>query len=423
MGLPVKRRFVNRLTATAAVAMAAVLAAAGCGTDPGASDGDGKAAGTIKFIAASYSDATTKYWKDLVKRFEAKNKGIKVQLQVMDWNTLLQQAPTMIQTKSYPDILNYNDFSAYAKEGLLHPVSDVLGSELQGQFAKTFTDKAQLDGEQYGIPFIASVRSLAYNKKIFEEIGEKEPPKTWDDVVRIAKKAKAKGYVGYGLPLGAEEAQAEFSMWIWNNGGGWKTGDEWTINSDKNLETVNFLRDLANKEKVTQPNPGKTDRSDGVWKAFSQGKVAMAAIMPHGTFTNKYMKDAPFDWDSAPFPTNGGQESVTLGVQDFLMSFKKPGNKEPVKKFLEFFYQQDNYVKFNETEGFLPVTTSAQEVMKSDPIVASGIELLPNARFAPVEDAKWTDVAAEARNSLGTAMDPKNDPRKVLDDLQKVAEG
>ena len=414
----------RRTFSAAAVALAAMLATAGCGTDPGVGDGDGKAAGTIKFIAASYSDNTTKYWKDLVAEFEKENPDIKVDLQVMDWNTLLQQAPTMIQTKSYPDILNYNDFSAYAKEGLLHPVSDVMSAELIEEFNPTFVEKAKLDGTQYGIPFIASVRSLAYNKDIFAEIGESEPPKTWDDLLRIAKKAKEKGYVGYGLPLGAEEAQAEFSMWIWNNGGGWKDGDKWTINSDKNLETLNFLRDLANTHKVTQPNPGKTDRSDGVWKAFSQGKVAMAAIMPHGTFTNKYMADAPFEWDSAPFPTNGGQESVTLGVQDFLMAFKKPGNKEPVRKFLEFFYAKENYVKFNVTEGFLPVTKSAAEQMAADdPIIASGIELLSNARFAPVEDAKWTDVAAEARNTLGTAMEPSADPKKVLDDLQKVAEG
>ncbi len=420
MGFQVRRR----IFATAAMAMAAAMVVAGCGSDPGTGDGDGKAAGTIKFIAASYSDNTTKYWKDLVARFEKKNPKIKVQLQVLDWNTLLQQAPTMIQTKSYPDILNYNDFSAYAKEGLLHPVSDVLGPDLQKEFATTFTDKAKLDGKQYGIPFIASVRSLAYNKKIFKEIGESSPPKTWADLTRIAKKAKAKGYVGYGLPLGAEEAQAEFSMWMWNGGGDWKTGDKWSINSDKNLATLNFLRDLSNKDKVTQPNPGKTDRSDGVWKAFSQGKVAMAAIMPHGTFTNKYMKDAPFDWGSAPFPTKeSGQESVTLGVQDFLMAFKKAGNKGPVKKFLEFFYQKDNYVKFNQAEGFLPVTNSAADVMKSDPVVASGIELLPNARFAPVEDAKWTDVAKEARETLGTAMEPGQDPKKVLDNLQKVAEG
>jgi multiple sugar transport system substrate-binding protein len=405
------------------MAMAAALVAAGCGSDPGTGDGDGKAAGTIKFIAASYSDNTTKYWKDLVAEFENKNPKIKVQLQVLDWNTLLQQAPTMIQTKSYPDILNYNDFSAYAKEGLLHPVDDVMSKDLQSQFSTTFTDKAKLDGKQYGIPFIASVRSLAYNKKIFKEIGESAPPKTWADLVRIAKKAKAKGYVGYGLPLGAEEAQAEFSMWMWNGGGDWKSGDKWAINSEQNLSTLNFLRDLANKDKVTQPNPGKTDRSDGVWKAFSQGKVAMAAIMPHGTFTNKYMKDAPFEWGSAPFPTkDAGQESVTLGVQDFLMAFKKAGNKGPVKKFLEFFYQKDNYVKFNQAEGFLPVTTSAADVMKSDPVVASGIDLLPNARFAPVEDAKWTDVAKEARETLGTAMEPGQDPKKVLDNLQKVAE-
>ena len=39
------------------------------------------------------------------------------------------------------------------------------------------------------------------------------------------------GNVGYAMPLGPEEAQAEFSIWMFNNGGDWKTDGKWTINS------------------------------------------------------------------------------------------------------------------------------------------------------------------------------------------------
>ena len=49
------------------------------------------------------------------------------------------------------------------------------------------------------------------------------------------------GVIGYALPLGPEEAQAEWSIWMWNNGGDWKSGDKWTINSDKNVQTLQFL--------------------------------------------------------------------------------------------------------------------------------------------------------------------------------------
>ncbi len=412
----------RRILATVAVGLAAALAAAGCGSDVG-SGGSGEKT-TIKFIAAQYSDASQAYWKDLVSRFEKENSDIHVDLQVIDWNTLLQQAPTMIQTRSYPDILNYNDFSAYAKADLLYPVDEVMDSDLQGEFVDTFTDKAKLDGKQYGIPFIASARSLAYNKDIFAKIGETDPPKTWADLERIAKKAQAKGFYGYGLPLGSEEAQAEFSLWMWNGGGDWKSGDKWTINSQENVDALNFMRKLANTDKATEPNPGKTNRSDGVWQQFSQGKVAMCAIMAHGTFINEYMKDPKFKWAASPFPTKEASgQSTTLGVQDFLMAFKKGKNAEAVKKFLAFFYQKDNYVKFNTGEGFLPVTKSAQDEMSADPVIKAGVDLLPSAKFAPVDDPKWTDVAAATRNQLGTAMDPRKDPKKVLDALQKVAEG
>jgi len=107
---------------------------------------------------------------------------------------------------------------------------------------------------------------------------------------------------------------------------------------------------------------------------------------------------------------------------DSLMAFKKPGNQEPVKKFLSFLYQQDNYLKFIKTEGFLPVTTSASEAMKDDPVAGPGIALLPKARFYPLTDPNWGKVRGAVLNQLGTALGPRGDPKKVLDAIQQVAE-
>src|SRR2546427_4729702 len=44
------------------------------------------------------------------------------------------------------------------------------------------------------------------------------------------------GTIGYALPLGPEEAQAEWSIWMWNNGGDWKTGDRWTRSEEHTSE-------------------------------------------------------------------------------------------------------------------------------------------------------------------------------------------
>lgn len=410
-----------RWRAIAAGAAAVAVVGAGC-SEGGGAGGDGGSADSIKVVMAQYSSQTQEFWTDVVASFEEENPDIDVQLQVIDWNTLLQQVPTWTQTQAFPDVLNFNAYSQFANEDLLHPISEVADAELQDDMMSELMSNAQLDGTAYALPILASVRSLGYNEQILSEIGVSEPPSTWDELVDVARQAENAGYTGYCLPLGAEESQAEWSMWMWSNGGGWKQGGEWSVNSQENLEALEFLRGLANEEEVTEPNPGKVNRTDGCWEQFAQGRVAMTAIMPLGTFQTSFMEDSDVEWASAPFPRSA--ESVpefTLGVTDFLMSFQKPGNAEPVGKFFSYVYERDRYLEFIESEGFLPVTKSASEAMADDPVAGEGISLLPKARFYPATDPAWNQVQKAVQSQLGTAMEPNTDPQRVLDDLQETA--
>jgi len=132
--------------------------------------------------------------------------------------------------------------------------------------------------------------------------------------------------VGYALPLGPEEAQGEFSMWLFNNGGDWKTDGNWAINSDKNVETLDFLKKLAD-EKVTQNNPARTNRADA-FDLFKSGTAGM--VVGFSPLAADLDKDKKVDYGVAPFPSNDGSESKTFGVTDYLMAFKKPGNEKAV---------------------------------------------------------------------------------------------
>ncbi len=44
------------------------------------------------------------------------------------------------------------------------------------------------DGKVYGVPNQVAPMLFGYNKALFEEAGIKEPPKTWDEAVEVAKK-------------------------------------------------------------------------------------------------------------------------------------------------------------------------------------------------------------------------------------------
>jgi multiple sugar transport system substrate-binding protein len=413
----------RKLAMLAAAGLALAVGATGCGDSDPDSSGGSAGASRIKLVVASYSDKTQPYWQELISGFERQHAGAKVDLQVIDWNHITQQVNTVVQTRQLPDILNLNTFAGFAGNNLLHPAKDVVSPEVLDGFVGTFADSSEYDGTQYGLPFIASARALFYNKDIFAKVGIAAPPTTWDELLAAAKKATAAGYVGYGLPLGAEEAQAEWSMWMWGNGGDWKSGEEWSINSPQNVQTLEYLKRLATVEKVTAPNPGRLNRTDGVWQQFAQGRVAMCMGMP-GTLAGMIEKAGnKVKYGVASVPVNAGKPPVTLGVQDFLMAFKKPGNQATVRDFLDYFYQPDNYVKFLTREGFLPTTKAGSEALAKDPKLSPFIEMLDEARFYPSEDPDWPKVQGAVQNQLGTALDPNASPQQVLDRIQQVAAG
>ncbi|MEU1275362.1 extracellular solute-binding protein [Streptomyces sp. NPDC005799] len=403
--------------------MSAVLVLAGCSA--GADEGDSS---SITFMAAAYSDKSQAYWEDLISRFEKEHPGEKVNLSVVSWNDYDQKVSTMLANHQQPDILNYNTYAGYAAEDLLYPVDKVVSSSVRKDFLPAFTKDDTYKGTQYALPFIASARAMYYNKKIFAEAGLSKPPTTWAEFEAAAEKIKEAGYTGYALPLGTEEAQGELSLWMFNGGGGWKdSAGEWAVNSPANVQAVEFLRKLSTVDKVTQSNPGTTNRTDGAWQQFAQGKVGMVMGFP-GTFDSMLAKGglkADSDYAVAPAPVKAaGQKSATLGVQDVLMAFKSPNDKkvEVIRDFLDYFYKADNYQGFLTQEKFLPTTVSGAQALRNDKVLGPYIDLLPNARFAPTSDKSWTQVADATKQTIGLAVQPGHSPAQVLGDIQKRAE-
>ena len=376
--------------------------------------------GGLKVVIADYSkDHTRPFWQSLSETYTTQT-GVKVDLQVIDWNSIDQQVSIMLQNNQPPDILNLNSFSSYARDGLLYTADEIVSPGTKADFLEAFARGGEYQGKLYGLPILSSARAFFYNRTLLDRAGLAGPPRTWDEFVQAARKIQALGggTIGYALPLGPEEAQAEWSIWMWNNGGDWKSGDRWTIDSDRNVQTLQFLADLANTHKVTQVNPGKTNRTDGAFQLFKDGKVGM--VMGFSPLAAQLDAEGKVDYGVGEMPTNIGA-SVTLGVEDYLMAFKKKGNQEAVKKFLDLYYQPQNITRWITAEGFLPVTKSGLGQMTGNPKLAPYLDALPNAKLAPTTDPAWDRVKLDVQQTIGLAVQPGGDPRAVLGRIQKNA--
>ncbi|WP_457253488.1 extracellular solute-binding protein [Pedococcus sp. P5_B7] len=402
---------------------AAALGLAACGGGQGAGTADGGGSGgkatTIKLVAAEYSkDHTKAFWDQFAQAYKTKT-GNTLQVQIVSWDDIDQQSSTMVQNNNPPDILNLNAYASYAKDDLLYSSDDVLSDSVKSDLLDAFVKSGTYEGKMYGMPDLSSARAMFYNKALFKQAGIAEPPKTWAEFEADAKKVSdlGNGAIGYGLPLGPEEAQGEFSIWAFNNGGDWKKDGKWTVNSPENVETLTFLKGLATK-KLTQNNPGKTNRQDA-FDLFASGKVGM--VVGFSPLAATLDKDAKVDYGVVPMPTKAdGGTPQTFGVTDYLMAFKKKGNQDAVKAFYDLYYQKDQVNQFIKAEGFLPVTKSGIQEFSSDPKLKTYLDTLPNAHLTPTDDPTWDKVKLAVQQNLGTAM--TGDPKAVLDKLQQSAE-
>ena len=406
-------------------ATALVLSACGGWSGSGTADKTGDSAKkvtSIKLVAAEYSkDHTAAFWKQFSEKYKAKT-GITLDVQVVSWDSIDQQSSTMIQNNNAPDVLNLNVYASYAKDKLLYSADEVLSPAVKSDLLDAFVKSGTYQGKMYGMPDLSSARALFYNKVLFTQAGIAAPPKTWDEFEADAKKIQAlgNGDIGYAMPLGPEESQGEFSIWTFNNGGDWKVDGKWAINSAKNIETLSFMKKLAVQDKVTQNNPGKTNRAQA-FDLFKSGKAGM--VVGFSPLAGALDTDKKVNYGVAPMPTKeAGGTPQTFGVTDYLMSFKKPGNQDAIKAFYDLYYQTDQVNTFIKDEGFLPVTKSGLEVFASDPKLKVYLDTLPNVHLTPTDDPTWDKVKLAVQQNLGAGVGVDGNPQAVLSALQKTAQ-
>lgn len=388
------------------------------GTEPA---GGGGASGDLSLLVPAYSDQTKGLWEGIISDFEKQNGDVNVELQVESWDNINQVIQTKVQSGDAPDILNIDAYASYATDDLLYPVEEVVSPEVLEDFQPSFAENASLDGTMYGMPLIASARSLFYNTDLFEQAGVAEPPKTWDELYDAADKITALGggVVGYGMPLGSEEAQAETSIFVFGNGGSWGDAEEITVDTEENVEAVTFMKKMID-DGLTEEDPGSQDRTP-LLNVFKQGKIGMMVGLPP-TVTEIEAEFPELNYGTAAIPTADGSP-VTLGVADHLMAFKNDGdNQEAITAFMDFFFSPEVYTTFVDAEGFLPTTQSGSDALADKESIQTFLELLPSAQFYPSTNPAWPTIQGAIQQQIGT-IGQGADPAKVLAEIQATAEG
>jgi multiple sugar transport system substrate-binding protein len=378
----------------------------------------------ISVIAAEYGQNTKQWWADFVEDFNADNPTIDLNVEVVSWNDIYTVVNTRIQGNNAPDILNIDVFADYQADGLLLPAQDYVSEETYEKMYPSFLEQSVVDDVVWAVPDLASARALYYNVDILEAAGV-EVPTTWDELLEACEAIKAydDSIYPWGIDMTTDEGQAAFAYYTWNNGGGFvdENGD-WVLNSDANVEAIEYAINLVNSG-YTNSDPANDTRYD-LQDMFGAGQVAMV-IAPNSLPT--YIADGGHEvnYGVASIPSNTG-ESVSAGVMDRFMCFDNDYTDDElaaITTFFDYFYDDARYSDWVLMEGFLPATTAGGEaVAAADESMAAWVDIVGSSKFYPTAKAEWADVKqgvidVEQQALLG------GDVKSLLDDLQAEIAG
>jgi multiple sugar transport system substrate-binding protein len=209
----------------------------------------------------------------------------------------------------------------------------------------------------------------SYNKKYFDEVGEK-PPDTWEDLVRAGKKLKAKGHP-VGIPISqTPDAISTLGPIMWAYGGKAVDADGKTVavSSPETAEAIEYVKRLYNE--AMEPEVLSWDDSNNN-RFLISGKGAWIANPPSPYLTAKTrnMPIAEEIYFQLMPAGPKGRHTTTFIRSIGIWKFSK--NIEPAKEFTKFFFAEENYNDYiNAALAFdAPVFKSMEDhpVWKIDP--------------------------------------------------------
>lgn len=260
---------------------------------------------TIKYLTFSAGPDHIEDLDKIIAGFEEENPNIKVEYEVAPWGDYFTKLQTLIASGTAPDTfeLNYETFVTYASKDVLLDLTSYINNDNfdMSIYNKKALDAFKLKGKQYGLVESFSNVVLFYNKDLFDGAGVSYPDASWDwdKELEVATKLtnEEKGIWGTYAPV----QFWEFYKTIEQNGGKIFNEDktEVVINSENNIETLQWMIDKSNKYGVTPTDAQMSGQSDG--DLFKNGKIAMLRT---GVWMFDSFKDVDFKWDIALEPGN-----------------------------------------------------------------------------------------------------------------------
>ncbi len=350
-----------------------------------------KAAAPVTIQYATWDATREKADKKILAAFEKTHPDIKVNYNLVAWDTYWQKAAAMTAGGSTFDVMwmNLDNFPFYASQGALEPIA-LSPQEKAAYPALSINPYLNTAGTTaYGLPLGPQAVSVFVNRGLFKERGVKIPTSgwTWDEVRAAARKLTfTKGGKKYWGINGQDlQVDLEYGMSFYYTFGGSalikKTASGWTPNLDSSFRsTAKKLYDLVFTDRVA---PSTKDTTQAGYQLFQAGQLG---IYIEGTWMTSVLNETPkLDWAFAPFPTmKAGEKSRAVFSAHALAIPTSAKEKDAAKVFAKWVTTDKSASELIANNGLFPTQTA--------PYSGLFLKSLPNRNGQAILDQLKTSV-------------------------------
>lgn len=324
--------------------------------------------GPVELTMMMWGDpAELTVWRQIVADFEAANPGIRVNVEVSDWDSYWTKLKTMLAGGTPPDVFAidaplYPDYQSRGVLLNLQPYIDAEPQVLEGLYPVTLEAYRTPEG-YFGLPRDFQTIVVFYNKDMFDAAGIPYPQQGWtyDDLREIAKRltkdTNGDGVIDqYGFYADLWDMELIWSEAIWAYGGDILSADgsHTLINSPEARQAWKLFYDMIF---VDHSWPDTTTAAEYGGDPFLAGAAAMTTI---GHWVVPGYAEAGFRWDVAPMPRGPAGQATSVNSAGFVIA-KATKHPDEAWKFLKFVLSPDGQKRLAELGFACPVLRSVAE--------------------------------------------------------------
>src|SRR5262245_24804482 len=391
---------------------------------------------TVKWLYIEANPAQVKIWEEVARAFEAKNPGVKVEMQFLENEAYKAKLPTILQSKDRPHII-YSWAGGVLKAQIEAGVLEDITAPMKGysdQLAPAAVEAFTQDGKIYGVPMVLSQVAFLYNKDLMAKASvDGTRIKTWDDLLAAVKTLKAAGVTP--IVVGGADKWPLHFYWTYlaMRAGGKAAFDAAMRGENGGFAGETFVKAGELFKQLVDLQPFQTGflgfKNQPAVGYFGDGKAAMTLALNNVYLLQRVLaadkaglSDDKLGWFAFPAVAGGKVDaSDTLGgITGWLVTKGAP--KQAVE-FLKFFVSQDIQKQLAAGNFLIPVVSGADAGLSS-PFMRTIAQNLARSKYhqnfldqtlGPSVGRVVNDTTAEI---AGGSMTPK-DAAKAIQDAWK----